>query len=133
MVSDFTKKQKKNPLNKFILISGGVLIVIIIISLVIVNIKIYQKREKLNSQVEILKNRIEDLKNSNSNIKEGISESDNNKYIERIAREELDLQKPGEKVISFIKEDNQIEKSDEKKKSILEVWLGWLGNLTKKK
>ena len=133
MLSDFRKKQNRKPLDKFFLISGGILIILITLTLVIVDIRIYQKRKKLNSQIEILQNRIEDLKNKNNTLKEGISESDNNQYIERIAREELDLQKSGEKVISFVKENNLNQKTEEDKKNILGVWLGWLSSFFIKK
>ena len=100
--------------------------------LVIADIRIYQKRKKLISQVEILKNKIQDIKDKNNTLKEGISESNNNQYIEKIAREELDLQKPGEKVFSFIKESNGQQQNNETRKNILEVWLDWIVGFFKK-
>ncbi len=93
--------------------------------LVFTNIRMFQKRNQLNRQISDLKTKIENLKNSNSNLQEGISKSNDTAYIEKVAREELDLQKPGEKVFSFVKtpasqQDNSSEKNP------WPAWLAWV-------
>ncbi len=118
--------------NKFLLISGGILILLIIVFLIIANMRIYQKREQLISRVEILKNKIEGIKSKNNDLIEGISNANNDQYTEKIAREELDLQKPGEKVFSFIKAPNEQQQKNENQKNIFQDWLGWISQLFKK-
>lgn len=127
MIPNF-KKKKNNLLRQVLLISLGIFILSALIFLTIADIRIYQKREKFISQIEKSKSKIEDLKNKNNDLKKGISAIDDNTYIEKIAREELSLQKPGEKVFSFIKESNQLEDNNQGKKNFLQIWLGWVGN-----
>ena len=131
MITDFRKKQKRSSLKPLLILCGGILIFLLIILLVVANVRIYQKKKALALQIEALKNKIENTKNRSDELKEGIAKTDNEQYIEKIAREELDLQKPGEKVFSFVKSPSQ-EKEDGRNKSFIKVWLGWLGGLFKK-
>lgn len=131
MVANFKKKQKGDLLIRFLLTLGGILILSIVVLLVVANFRIYQKRESLISRIENLKNKIEDIKNENSNLKESISKADDNEYTEKIAREELDLQKPGEKVFSFVMAQNQELQNNKDQKNIFQVWLGWIRGLFK--
>ena len=132
MVADFKRKQN-NPLGKFFIILEGLLILLVMVSLVIANIRIYQKREKLISQIEILKNKIQGTKNKNNDLKENILRANDDQYTEKIAREELDLQKPGEKVFSFIKESNHQQEDNQGNKNFLQDWIGdiwqWIKNI----
>ena len=132
MVTDFKKKQKSG-LSKISIVLGGVIILLIIILLVIANIRIYQKRAQFISRIEDLKNKVKEAKNKNADLKEIISSSDNDEYTERIAREELDLQKPGEKVFSFIRESDDAKKENNIwSKNTFHYWRGiisgWLKN-----
>ena len=129
MIADFKKKQNSLQ-GRFLLLLGGVIVLLIIILLIIANIKIYQKRRQLISRIQTLENKIQEVKEKNYDLKEGISNSDNDEYTERVAREELDLQKPGEKVFSFINEkESNKEENNTNKNNILKVWfktiIGW--------
>lgn len=132
MVSYFKKKQQSNILKTLMPRIGGALLVVMIILLIVADVRMYQKREKLNAQIETLKNKIEDIKNQNAILKEGISNTNNNQYTEKIAREELNMQKPGEKVFSFIKEQNQEQQNTNTKKNIFESWFAWINSWFKK-
>lgn len=127
MVADF-KKKRSRLLNQFLLISGGILILFILILLAIADIKINQKKKKLNFQIETLKNKIQDLQNKNNDLKENISRLNDDKYVEKIAREDLDLQQPEEKVFSFIETPNQTQDNNQGEKTFLQNWLDWVGN-----
>ena len=131
MLSNFRRKQKSTNPHPLLLKVGVVLILCICIVLIFINIRMFQKRSRLKHQVADLEAKIHDLKTSNTNLQEGISKSDDANYIEKVAREELDLQKPGEKVISFVKAPVQEEPSLEQK-SIWQAWLGWVGDWFKK-
>ena len=110
------------------MVGGAVVLFSAVILLGVADIKVYQKRQKLISQIENLKNKIQDLQNKNDDLKKGIARADDDTYIEKVAREELNLQKPGEKVVSFVKSPNQQEENRKDQKIFLEIWLGWLGN-----
>lgn len=127
MVSVFKKKQK-NPLILRASIAGGVVLLVCLL-VAIADIRVWQKKKKLLSQVEILESQIQRLQEKNANLKEGILKAEDPDYIEKIAREELDLQKPGEKVVSFVVGQDQ-ENSPEAglNKGILNNFLGWLSN-----
>ena len=132
MLSDFKKKKNRNnAVKRFLFIACGILMLLIFVFLIIADIKIYKKREQFVSQIEKLENRIQDLKNKNDNLKKGILAANDDAYIEKVAREELSLQKPGEKVVSFIKEPNQLGVNNQEKKTFLQIWLGWVGGLFK--
>lgn len=131
MLPNFRKKQKSDAPSHLLLKAGVVLILCISIVLIFINIRMFQKRSQLNRQVSDLKTKIENLKASNSDLEEGISKSDDINYIEKVAREELDLQKPGEKVFSFIKAPAQEENSNSEK-SKWPTWIGWVVGWFKK-
>lgn len=127
MITDFGKKQKRGyKKNDFMVFAVFVAVLGILCSLVYANIKIYKKRQFLSLQLENLKNQIENLKKNNRNLEEGISKSQDREYIEKIAREQLDLQKSDERVVSFIMPKSQEEKSQAQNQQ--NNWLGWLGN-----
>ena len=128
MITNFRKKQKKNLSRDFLLVIGGILILGMVVTLIVANVKTYQKRKQLFLQIETLKAKVEDLKTQNGNLKENIAKSDDEEYNEKIAREELDLQKEGEHVVSFIAPQGESQKSDSSPKNFLQIWLGNVGN-----
>ena len=128
MVADF-KKKKNTLFRKILLIGGLILTLLVFISLVFADINVYNKRKKLDSQIENLKNKIQDIESENKNLKENISKTNDEKYIEKIAREELDLQKPGEKVFSFVKDSSQPQQNNQNQKNFFQQWLDWLKGL----
>lgn len=125
MVADFKKKQK--ILERILVPLGAVLLLVICGLLIIFDLRINNERNKFTLQVQNLKDKVEDIKNKNEELEKGIDNTDNNDYIEKIAREELDLQKPSEKVVSFIQSENENPNGDNEKKSPLEVWQSWIG------
>ena len=131
MLTNFRKKQKGDGKNHILLKVGVVLILCISVALIFINIRMFQRRVQLNRQIDDLKTKIENLKNSNVNLKEGIEKSDDVNYMEKVVGEELDLQKPGEKVFSFVKAPSQ-EQEAVGGKNIWQAWLGWIGEWFKK-
>ena len=107
---------------------GAVVMVGIAVCLIVADVHIYRTRQKLISQVENLKTKIHDLKDKNNNLKQGIANADNSQYVEKIAREELDLQKPGEKVVSFVVTDKQSPQDASEQESFLQIWQANLGH-----
>lgn len=128
MVTDFKKNKNKKPLSKLLLMLGAIAVVCIAVLLVIADVRIYQERQKFISQVESLKNKIQGLENKNSSLKQGIANADNSQYMEKVAREELDLQKPGEKVVSFVVTQKEPSQNGSEQKNFFQAWQANLSN-----
>jgi len=125
---DFNKKQKRGfSKRNFYFIAGGVLFLLASVLLIFVDIKVYKEKQKLTAQLEGYKKQIQEIENRNKALKEGITEANDNNYIEKVAREELDLQKQGEKVVTFIMPSQQ-QTQEKEPQNFLDLWLGWLTN-----
>jgi cell division protein DivIC len=129
MVSNLNKKQNRefSP-EKFFLKIGGILFLVVAVVLIFVNFQMLRKKQQLTLQIEDYTKQIEELENRNKTLKEEIINSDNPDYIEKIAREESDMQKPGEKVVSFIEQNSQ-QKEAQNQENIWNsnFWFGWIG------
>lgn len=133
MLTDFKKKQKRHPLRNTFLFFGAVALSLFLFFLAMDSWRLYQKRLDLATQISHLQNKIEDLKNKNESVHEAIAKENDDAYIEKVAREELGLQKSGEKVISFIMPEAQnFPVSTPQDKKLLPNWLNdvwhWLKN-----
>jgi len=124
MIADFRKNQKKDPWNIVVWNIIGLVLLCAVVFLVIADVKMYQRRKMLNVQIESLKNKIQNLQKENTTLNESMLRGDDNEYIEKIAREEFDLQQSGEKVVSFTAPQHQ-EQHDSEQKNIFGVWLSW--------
>ena len=98
------------------------------IVLIFANFQMFKKKRELAWQINNYDNQIQELKNRNETLKEEIANSDNPDYVEKIAREESDMQKPGEKVVSFV-EQNSEQKEQPAKENVWNsnFWFGWIG------
>ncbi len=130
MIADLKNKRKYNPWKGLFIIAGGIIIFIILCLLVLDSVKIYKKRRELSSQIQSLENKMQDIKNKNEELKQGALQVNDNQYIEKVAREELDLQKPGEKVFSFIMPQTENQMGDGSK-NILQNWFNAIWNRIK--
>jgi len=95
------KKRKNRKSYKTIFFSSifGLLILAIIAFLVISNWKINERRQEMSAKIESLKKEIQQREEKNSQLKLGTSQSQSQDYLEKVARENLDLKKPGEEVV----------------------------------
>ncbi|MEK7541155.1 MAG: septum formation initiator family protein [Patescibacteria group bacterium] len=132
MVANFKKKQKRDASDSFFSSHFiKIFLLIIIIFLVFADIKVYKDRRKFNLQIDSLKEKIQTIQKKNNILEQGIDRADDKDYIEKVAREELDLQIQDEKVVSFImskpqqKEEINISKNYWNPKN----WLGWFSNI----
>jgi len=127
MVSDFNKKQKGRFWDKgFLWKIAGIFILGISAWFIFQDIKIYFGKKDFSVQLKSYSKQIEEIKKSNENLKERIENSDNPDYIEKVARDEINLQKPGEKVISFIETGKK--ENTEQKAQDSENWFASLLN-----
>jgi cell division protein FtsB len=103
MIADFSKKRNREfSGRKLLLQAAGILFLLTSLFLIFADYKIYQKKKDLALQVESYQKQIEAIKKSNQDLKDKIANSDNIDYLEKLAYEQLDRQKPGEKQVIFI-------------------------------
>lgn len=125
MVSDFDKKGNKKFFNDKLLFKAvGVALLFIIGLLFFEDFEIYQKKKELSAEISSYKKQIEEIEKSNQNLKEEIANADNPDYLEKIAYEQLDQQKPGEKEIIFIALPEKQEQASVQK-SFWDNFSGW--------
>lgn len=79
--------------------TGGLIFVLVL--LILGNLKLIQERKSLSLEVEGLKNKVEGILQEREALQSKISQSQSPDYLEKIAREDLNLKKEGEKVVAF--------------------------------
>ena len=127
MLSNFNKKQKGEFWNKdFLWKVVGFLLLGISVWFVFKDIKMYFEKKDFSAQLKSYERQIAEIKKNNETLKERIENSDNPDYIEKVARDEVNLQKPGEKVVSFVESEEKENMIEEPQKS--ENWLVSLWN-----
>lgn len=115
MIAKFRKKRKKSSWkNIFFSMFFIVLVVLVIGFLFITNWKIKQRREELYIRITNLKQEVALLEQKNQEIKERISQSESEEYLEEVARDQLSLKAPGEEVVVVKKESFFAEASEDK-------------------
>src|SRR5258708_3637875 len=127
MATDFQKKRKSGRIHHIAIAAAALGILAICIMLVVANLNIYKKKQQLNTRIQSLKTQISDLQKENTEAQQGIASANDSAYIEKVAREQLDLQKPGETVVSFVQNQPDSQTQKQPNKNVLQVWLGWVG------
>lgn len=124
---DFDKKANRNFFNKQLLYkTGGILVIIIILALIIADFRIYKKKRELALQITAYQKRVEELKKSNQTLNEEIANADNVDYLEKIAYEQLGQQRPGEREIIFVTTPQESPKADVGPQKFWQNFTGWL-------
>lgn len=93
------------------------------------NAKIFQKRTDLGNELEKLDNSVETLSKEKDSLKFSLGETYSDEYLERVAREDLGMQKPGEKVVVIKKSGSEEEKG--KEDNVLQNIINWFNSLIK--
>jgi len=126
---DFNKKQKKSAILKNVFLRAGAFIIFVFfVILIISNINIYKKRKNLEAEILMYEQQIQQLKDRNEDIEDHLKNSDNSDYIEKIAREEQDMQQPGENVVAFIIPEQQDKQLSGGNYILPDKWFGWAAN-----
>ena len=85
--------------------------------------RVWQRQREAVQTLESLKLRVETLKKQKEDLERKIQEVNEVDYLEKIGREELNLKKPGEKVVAFVQAPVVV---SEKKSVPLSWWQKWL-------
>jgi cell division protein FtsB len=97
------------------------------------NIKMFQKRTELDKNLETLDSTIESLTKEKDSLSFSLGETDSSDYLERVAREDLGMQKPGEQVV-IIKKDSGIAENNNSNNGVLQIieeFVNWIKGLFK--
>ena len=110
------KLKRNNSKPFFFRIFVLTILVSLSVLLIIGNFKIKQKREFLYQKAEVFKKEIDRLLQEKKTLQTRISQTQNPDFLEKIAREDLNLKKIGEKVVAFpiLKEREKEQKEREK-------------------
>lgn len=99
-------------LSKLIIIVGGLFLLIIVISLT----RVISKRLEIQKEIEPKRQMVKELEQKNQELQYLVSYLKTPSYKEKIAREKLDLQKPGEKVVIIPENTSDIYIGEEKER-----------------
>ncbi len=119
MIPNLLKKERRekgNTLFSLILLLFGVLLMWFLIS---GNIKLSKRRAELLLQINQLKEKVAQIEEKKKEVEKNIVQKNNKEFLEEIARDQLNLKKPGEKVVVVQKEENEEKKEDEQRKKSL--------------
>ena len=113
MITHFKKRKKEGlSINNFWGIAAIVVILAIIGYLIVANVRVNKRKDKINDQLQNLQKEIGDFNEKNESLKEGILKVGDEDYVEKVAREDLGLQKEGEKVVGFILPEQKAENTN---------------------
>ena len=115
MVSKF-KRNKKGLKNKIFSGFFVVLILFVVGFIIYTNWKINRRRQELIDRVSVLRGEVQELEQKNRELKEKKDKAGSEDYLEQVARDQLDLKKPGEEVVVVQKEDSSEENQEEEEK-----------------
>ena len=125
---DFNKKGNRKFLgDDFWLKTIGIIFLVIVVALIFIDLKIYQKKRQLIFQIGDYQKQIEEIKKSSQNLKDEIANSDNQEYLEKIAYEQLNEARPGETIYSFVMPEEK-PKATAEAKNFWALWIGQLSN-----
>ncbi|MDD3292701.1 MAG: septum formation initiator family protein [Candidatus Pacebacteria bacterium] len=96
----------------------------LIIVLLNANIRIFIEKNKSEKELKKIEDAIEIEAKEKERYNFELGKSSGEEYLEKIAREELGLQKPGEQII-VIKKQEEIEQEEEQNKGAMEKIVDW--------
>ena len=114
MVTKNKRIKKGSRQTIFFSVLLGVLLLVIVGSLIVSNWRMVQKRQELNSQLEILKAQLQVLEIKRQQLQAQISQTSQESYLEKEARETFNLKKPGEEVVTILPAEEEEGKEQER-------------------
>jgi len=105
MIAKKNKKVKSiiTDLKRKLAIAGFAVLIIVLLN---ANVKIWQEKQKAQKELQKVEESIEEIGKEKDNYNFQLGKSDSEEYLEKVAREDLGLQKPGEQVIVIKKQED---------------------------
>jgi len=118
MVAKRNKKRKKKSFKSILFyVFFGIACLLIASFLFVTNWNIHEKRNELTEKIKTLKGEVEVLEKRNKDLKESAVYVETEDYLEEVAREQLDMKKPGEEVVVIQKEEEKKKEEEKEKES----------------
>lgn len=114
MVADFSKKQNRGH-SDILFKTLSFLCLAVFVVFAFADVRLYFRKKELSEQIEKYSLQLKKIEDSNIKLEEMIANSGNSDYIEKVAREEANMQKPGEKAVSFVMPEETQQASPVKK------------------
>ena len=112
------RRKKKSSIKSILGYSAFAIAALAIITfLSVTNWRIYQRRIDLSKRVEELKAKVDISEKRYKELKDNESSLGSEDHLEKVARDQLDMKKPGEEVVVVQKEEEQSQPEQEEKKS----------------
>ena len=132
MLAKRRKKIKKRGFN-FKKFFGIILFACLFLFLIYSAINLFVKRAELQKELDGLRAEEEELLKQRESLKFSLGETYSEAYLEKVAREDLNFKKPGEKVFVIKKEEEVIEENDalEEEKTFIDHIQSFLRSFNK--
>ncbi len=121
MITKRRKNKREAKESAFLTLIMGVAVFGIAGILIVSNIKINQKRNQMEERVVELRAQLQELQEKRQQLRAQVSSARDDEYLEEEARENFNLQKPGEEAVTVIPPENS--------QGPLEKGRGWLDSL----
>ena len=128
MVAKNRKKfnlNKKNILKWFSIFLSTTIFITLLISC----FNIFQKRIDNEKELEAVNQELDNLIKQRDLLNFTLGETYSEEYLERVAREDLNMQKPGEIVYIIKKESSEMVNEEEKEYNFFEKIINWIQGL----
>lgn len=123
----FSRRFKKRKNKKFFFLVLLVLLAgVFLVFLITLNLKIGQERAKLQRELANLQREIQKSQAGREELISKISRVQSGDYLEKVAREDLNLQKEGEKVFAFVFKEEAKEGEKDEEETFWEKISDWL-------
>lgn len=109
MIPKYKPIKKRSWQDTFFMVFFGFLIITVIGFLTVANFRISQKRSVMSSQIEKLKAEIKEAEEKKLQFEVNLNESLSEDFLEKSAREKLNLKKPGEEVVAVLPAEEEKE------------------------
>lgn len=114
------KSTKKKPYQTILLSLFSALLIFWVIGfLIFSNWKTNQRRKELTLRIEALNAEIDTLEKKKQELEASASQLGEEEYLEKVAREQLNLQKPGEEVVAILSPEGEEKKEETKEEKSL--------------
>lgn len=128
-------KKRKRPLtvdkDKLSIIVWGIFCLVFIGYLGFCNVRIWEKRHDLSKSSEKLEENIGALTKEKETLSFNLGETYSENYIEKVAREDLGMQKSGEEVVVVKKDGNTSSPESSANNNLWHKFLNWFDSLKK--
>lgn len=116
MIPKYKQKEKRSWQNIFFVVLLGSLVIIVVGFLAVSNFRMSRKRAVLNSRIEQLKEEIGEAEERKQQLQAQLNQVSREEYLEKEAREKLNLKKPGEEVVVVVPSGEEPQQKEEKAK-----------------